>query len=174
MGIYVTALWKAINDRLGGDTTLVGLLANGSANSITNREPLSASDSGTSYPCVSFSYQGSDVGRGDESEGFDVRVHRVTFEVHLYVQRVPPSGSTDPLTLAAKIGGRIHGDWEDQSNRIPSFGLDRWQPSFSGYTGDAATSYAASICELQRVDVIPEDGLVHWVYVFESLLSKKV
>lgn len=175
MGVYIPAIWKAINDRLGSDSTLVALLANGSANSITNREPFSASDSGTSFPCVSFAYMGSEVGNGPDSEGFDTRAHIVTIEVHLYVQRVPPSTSSDPMTIAAKISGRIHGDWEDQSNRVPTYGLDRWQPSFSGYTGDAATSYSSAILELQRIDAIPEeDGLIHWSHVYTAVLSKRV
>lgn len=171
MGLYVPALWKAVGDRLAGDSTLVALLAGGSANSITSYLPQPATDASASYPWVTFRLIDRSVA---ESEPFETRNHIVTFSVLLFVQERPVSSvSTDPLVTLAKIEERVLGDWSEQSTRVPTYGLDRWQPDFSGHTGDAVSTYSPTEILYQGTSDQSESGLLSWELSFQVQINKQ-
>ncbi len=169
MGLFIPAIWKAINDRLSGDSTLVALLANGSANSITCFLPTPANDANAAYPWVVYK-----LDQHFPDDAFQTRVHTLRFEVHLYVQERPPSSvSADPMILLAKIHERVLGDWANQSG-APSYGLDRFVPDPSSYTGDAATDYTPDLIVYSEAGTsdLSESGLLHWAMTFEVHMSK--
>lgn len=172
MGSYVPAIWKAVGDRLAGDSTLVALLAGGSANSITSFIPSPATDASAVYPWVTFKIRNIAVS-GDEP--FETRAHDIAFSVLLLVQERPVSSvSTDPLITIAKIQERIVGDWSEQSTRVPSYGLDRWQPDFTSYTGDAASTYSPVQILYESTDCdAGEPGLHIWDMSFRLTINKQ-
>lgn len=133
--LYIPAIGKAITSRLQNDATLVTLL--GAAIRITNTFPTNAADPpGTTYPFVSFY-----CSDGVVDESFDGRRHVVTTEFRVKVEERPAAGG-DSVLVMAKIVDRIIGDFPAQSGTAgPSYGLDRWIPSFAGYTGDYASVY---------------------------------
>ena len=142
--LYLPALGKAITDRLQGDTTLLGLLAGADATAqklrITNTFPLMAADPpGTTYPHVTHYCAGAEV-----DDPLDGRRHVVGIEVRWKVQE-QKEGATpaNQLRVFHKILERLIGDFPAQLlSAGPSYGLDRWKPSFAGYTGEYASAYS--------------------------------
>lgn len=168
MGLWEPALYYAINARLSGDTGTGGLttlLGNG-ANSIAASFPRPAVDPrGTTLPTVTF----NTVDEENPDEPFDGRYIDHQLEVHVYVEE-QPSGGGESLLVLSKIKERIMGDWPNQTAASgPSYGLDRWQPNFSGQTGDAATSYTANHLEfISGFDATdPGGGVREWIYRFK-------
>lgn len=167
MGLFYPALLKSIKARLQADTTLVGYM--GGADSaarllnITTTFPKPASDPrGTSYPFVSFWPISDSV-----DDTFECRKLDVTFEVHAFTE-VQPTAADATLLKMVKIHERIVGDWASHSDRVPVYGLDRFQPDFTGYTGDAATAYSATHIEYQGFHDLtdPIGDRREWVMTF--------
>lgn len=172
MGLYVPAMWKAVNTRLTGDSTLVALLAGGSANSITCYQPtpVAVDSSSAQYPWVYYK-----LGERRPDDAFATRRHEFEFEVHVMVQERPPSAVTaDPITTLAKIEERIIGDWSEQSTRVPSYGLDRYIPDVSAQTGDAATNYSPEMIVYNGTIDLSEPGILHWSCSFLWSIDKAV
>lgn len=174
MALFIPALLKAINDRLSGDTIAsVGLttyLGNGATSVRTSFPPPGVDPPGTTYPLVTITPVSDSV-----DDAFDGRFHRFTIEVRLFVAEQSTSQSVDTLLTMVKMHERVIGDWPEQSNRTPTYGLDRWTPSFSGYTGDFATAYAATtmVYEGFNDQTEPVGGLREWNLVFSVNLFKQ-
>lgn len=170
--LFVPALLKAIDARFSADTTLLALLAGGTSAAITATFPPPATDpqGSTTYPKLVFRL---DYAKNDDSfpgRRFDCKV-----SIHIFVAERDVSGSDSYLVLW-KIHERVMGDWPEQSNRIPTYGLDRWRPDFSAQTGDAASSYVSENMQVEDTsDVTEEDGgLRRLILSFSVALNRNI
>lgn len=169
MGLWEPALYHAIAARLLGDNTgtgnLCSLLAS-TTGSIKASFPQPAVDPrGSTYPCVTFAC----VDESIPDEPFDGRYMEHLLELRIYVEEQPSDGSESLLTLS-KIKARVLGNWpEKNSSTPPDYGLDRWQPDFTGYTGDSSTSYSANhiVFDSGYDATDPGAGIREWVYRFK-------
>lgn len=121
------ATWQAILARAKQDTGTGGLYAGGAWSIITGMfntlAPLQQA-----FPYVVYSVQSA-----QNVDGLPTAVRELDFSMKVYV-----SESADALSTLAAITHRIVGDWYLQSNRVPSYGYDRWLPVFSDPHGWAA------------------------------------
>lgn len=165
MGLFIPAILKAIDARLSGDSTLVALLGTTTSAAITATFPPPAVDPpGTSYPLVVFKFLSA-----DNEDALRTRRFLMMFEVHLFVAE--KNATTDTLLTMCKIHERVIGNWPESSAEppVPAYGLDRWSPSFSGQTGDAASSYAPEMMEhLSTIEASDQDdrGIRQWIMTF--------
>lgn len=170
MGLYLPALAKSIKDRLRGDSTLVALLP--ASTSIRTTYPPPGSDTTATYPLICI-WPISDT--NEDPQGG--RSSRVSLEVRIYVKERGNTSAEDTLLTMMKIHERVIGDWPDQTYPppAPTYGLDRWKPSFTGYTGDAVTTYEADVLEYGGYTDAsdPDGGLREWVVQFSVYMSKK-
>lgn len=171
--MLVTPMWRAIGNRLAGDSSLVALLGtSGSANIRLGDAPYATDPPGASFPRISFDL----IDANTNDEGFAVRRFEVLYEVVVEVDARPSGGSTDgagPRITLDKIHARILGDWCDRSTRVPVYGLDRWVPDFSGQTGDAATDYASDMMVYQGTERAHEPGVLRYRMRFSASLQKR-
>jgi len=172
MGLYYPALLKSIGTRLQADTTLVGYMGGSDSTArtlnIATTFPKPAADPrGTTYPFVCI-WPVSDV----VDDTFDGRKLDLTFEVHAFTE-VQPTTTDSTLLKLVKIHERIVGDWASHSDRVPVYGLDRFLPDFTGYTGDAATAYSATHIEYKGFQDLtdPIGDRREWVMTFDVSMT---
>lgn len=167
MALFELALWEAIDTRLSADSTLTALLGNGSSSIRFQTVPPATNPSGTTYPMVVFKWKAS-----IPDDALSTRREQIEFDIEIYVEEQPASGADGVLTFF-KIRERIIGDWPEQANRTPTYGLDRWIPDFSAQTGDTATSYAGEM--IVRGDARDEsdfeDGKLKMVIPFKTAMD---
>lgn len=131
---YSVQLGKAIYTRLVGDTDTGGLRPASS--------PLIASNAGirvgvlspeTPMPYIEVMLFSA---RQDDA----MRVRRFEVNVNVSVFTAEASTDYDPHERHAKIIERIAGDWPAQAYGTgPTFGIDRWSPSLTGWTNNILT-----------------------------------
>lgn len=173
MALFTPALLKAINARLSGDTGASGLtplLGNGATSVRTSFPPPAVDPPGTTYPLVTITPVADAV-----DDTFDGRFLKYEIEVRLFVEEQAATQSVDTLLVMLKMHERVVGDWPEQSTRVPSYGLDRWQPDFTGYTGDVATAYTATHMEYAGYSdqTGPLGGIREWCLNFNVSLFKR-
>jgi hypothetical protein len=170
MGLFVPALFTAIDNRLSADTTLLALLGTGTSVNISNgRLPPATDPPGSTLPCVVFKYQ-SDA----PDDAFSTRRYVVTFQIEMYVEDQPALDSANSPLILEKIFERVLGDWPGNgNNRVPVYGLDRWIPDFSGQSGDSSTVYSSEmmIYKGSYNDSDAEDGRLKKVSTYEVALD---
>lgn len=158
---YLPQLEKAVYDRLAADTGTGGLF-NVSSPLVTacyNGEVKAEQ----AYPFLSLN-----VVSAPSQDSMDTRVRLVTMDVHVYCKKSqdPGDSSYDGMDVGGKIIERVVGDWDQQSSRSPTFGLDRWKPTLTSWVADNFRSIE------ERAD--HEDGVYHWVLTFEVYVSRRV
>lgn len=120
---------EKVQTQLTGDATLAALL--GTATAIYDTIP-KAAYSGM-YPFIVRS------DRMDRADAFNAAVINYDFDVQIRLESQTKYGSDTPLARMDLIIRRVLGDWDAQSTRVPTFGLDHWTPgalSTSGYYAD--------------------------------------
>jgi len=166
---WMPALLNAIGTRISADTTLTAML--GAPTNVTASFPVPAVDpEGTSYPLITFAPVGS-----INDDTFEGRLELHTIEVHIFHQTMSLVDSM-PLAKMIQIRDRLLGDWVCQTTRIPTFGLDRWTPTFPAVTGIAQTDYVADIMVFKSwVDAtgFDDSGVREFVLTFEVRLEKR-
>lgn len=172
MSLYLPALLQAIQTRLTGDATLLALLGTGTGTAITTTFGFPAVDPmGTTYPRIIITPMSE-----TPDDPFKSRRSLIGIDVMIYALETPPSGATQTSLLTMlKIHERVMGDFPDQSTGVPSYGLDWWTASFSGQTGDAATTYAAETMVFTGFtnETDPEGGLRCFRISFSVGLNKR-
>lgn len=158
MASYLPILYQAIGDRLTGDTGTGGLFNSGTP--LVTQLRNTVIDQGQAFPYLVMRCQGGDV-----EDGFSVRTHKVSVTIDAYIEEQPASGY-DPFDRGSKILDRVEGDWDLQSTRVPSFGLDRFTPTL-------ANNWYAGPFQMLRVREAHEPGVLHWIMDFEILVSKQ-
>lgn len=176
MALFLPALLKSINDRLSADTGAGGLttfLGNGATSVRTSFPPPGVDPPGTTYPLVIITPVSDDI-----DDTFPGRFAMYNIEVRIFVAEQSVTQSVDTLLTMMKIHERIIGDWPEQTDRNPTYGIDGWQPNFTGgtYTGDFASSYVATTMDYQGYDdqTEPVGGIREWVLRFAVGLSRKL
>lgn len=173
MALFLPALLKSINDRLSGDTGTGGLttlLGNGATSVRTSFPPPGVDPPGTTYPLVTITPVSDEV-----DDGFLGRFGMYTIEVRLFVAEQSTTQSVDTLLLMMKLHERVIGDWPEQTDRNPTYGLDGWLPSFTGYTGDFVSAYTATTMDYTGYtdQTEPIGGIREWCLNFRVGLFKK-
>lgn len=158
MSSYLPKLYQAIGDRLTGDTGTGGLFNVTSPLVTQFRNTVIASSQ-------AFPYLVMNVTTAMNSDGFNLRSHMVTFSIHVYVEEQPNAGG-DSFSTGASIIDRVEGDWDLQSTRIPSFGLDRWVPTLT------SSSWTCSQCVLLNSSEAHDPGVLHWILDFRVYVNK--
>ncbi len=160
-------LWRAVYDRLTGDTGTGGLFATG-ANLVravyNTRAPMNAEGT-TAFPYIVYS-----VFESDPSESaFRTRVWRRRIRFDVLVES-EANNTIDPLARGADILRRVEGNWEDQvAGTAPTFGIDRWKPDISagGWTADIFDAVDSG------EDHSFQDGYYAWFITFDIRCSKE-
>lgn len=158
MSSYLPKLWGDINDRLYGDTAAGGLFASGSelvSGAWNTRAPASSALPYIIYALVS----------DRPTDSFDTAISEVIVQVSVF-HDAEPAGGGNPLEACATINARIVGDWMDQSNSLPTFGLARFQPTL------AASGWSASLMHYDGCTERHEDGVYNYVHVFRVFVSR--
>lgn len=148
----------AVQTKLTGDATLVALL--GTSPAIYEALPKTAY--GGQYPFIAKDF------RFSRADSFTGAVYAVDFDVQVRLESDGTYSTDSPLTRMDLILRRVLGDWDAQSTRVPTFGLDHWTPgalSTSGYYADTVMVTGGPL-NVQHDEVIGE------VVSFRSLVSK--
>lgn len=154
-------LWKAVYDRAQADTGSGGLFESSGTNLLTGfyntRLP---TDQG--FPAVVY-----EISSAFADDGFAKAIRDIDIRFHIFTKEEPTDGGTDGWTLLANISARIGGDWTSQSDRVPTYGFDRFEPTLTG-------GFTADIMAL--VDSIenhePENGILHQIDTYSLLISR--
>lgn len=120
---YSGLLRSAIHDRLLADTGTGGLFESGSE--LVDSVYFEDAGENPSMPFLVLGFE------EDASAIDDARLVRMSLDVHIFTERA--SASYVGLVRAEKIGWRVMGNWRDNANRIPDYGLERWQPTIAGF-----------------------------------------
>jgi hypothetical protein len=151
--VDITPIEKAIGARLAADTGSGGL-RNGDSPLVTGIYN-TAAVSTQQLPAIVYTVTSVDF---DDSFG-DAR-REVFFDVHIMVPLV-----SDTIADTMKRGGdilqRVEGDWFEQSDRTPTYGLERHKLSLG-----VGTSWVAEMIEAQDLSAQHEDNVLHWVVTY--------
>lgn len=121
MAWHFTEFYKAMYDRLTGDTTLTGLLGGSRIYSVR------APDAVQTYVVTQVQTSGTQ----DEAFRTMVRDYRIAITI---INPAEATGNTDPLELQGQIAERIEGNWYEKAFGVaPDYGLARWTPTLSSW-----------------------------------------
>lgn len=115
-----------------------------------------------SFPYIVYQIQSSDPGYS----GFGTRAWTRRLSLNVFVEK-EPDGGYDPLQRLADIFRRLEGDWEAQGTHLPSFGFDRFVPTYSG------AGWEADCFDPIDSRILDEEALYHGVIEFEITNSKR-
>lgn len=148
----------AVQTKLTGDATLVALL--GTTPAIYEALPKTAYSG--QYPFIAKEFRFNPV------YIFNVAGYSVDFDVQIRLESDGTYGSDSPLKRMDLILRQVLGDWDAQSTRVPTFGLDHWTP------GSLATSgyYADTVMVTGGPLNVQHDEVIGEVVSFRSLISK--
>jgi hypothetical protein len=173
--LWNVAMVQAMQTRLSGDTTptdgLTVLLGTNAAGNIRTTYAQPATDpEGTTYPLVQMWPMSDQV-----DDSFNGRRLECLFNVRASVAKTSGTSGYDPVLMLMRIHERIVGDWPDQSSRVPSYGLDRWQADLTVGTGFGATTYAAEMMVYMGYNGVfdDEDSIMRWDMTFKVGLNKQ-
>lgn len=155
MSAYEQEFFKAVVDRLNADTTLTGLLNDSIA--------WEAGTIGSLLPAITLNQTGT------SSVNFlDGMNDEVTFDVHIWAESagVGTDGG-DPASTCATIMNRIRGDWMDQSNKVPTYGLAMHPLVLTGSScsNSVITNTTGWMADHQGTDL-------HWYMSFKLFIQK--
>lgn len=163
MSTWWYELKKAVQTRLTGDSTLVGLLANSSSIYQDMGKPEAAS----MYPYLFLSFAPG----ATPNDGFRLNMSEVRFDVQSRVgtKQKYQSGVNDPDVQSDLILARVLGDWDAQTvGTGPTYGLDRWSPGSLGSTG-----YTGTDCYRENGPiVVQDDNVLGLVVTFKVIVQK--
>ena len=154
MSYYIPKIWADIIARLKSDTSLTALVPS----IFYDRQPNNAT-----LPLINVNL--ASITPGDSFTDFR---DLVQFDVHLWMEREGFAlDGGDPFNTAATTLERILGDWVEQTGRVPTYGIEHWQPTLTG-TGYNSTWVTRSSGPMEEHN---EDTL-HWIFSFQTYISK--
>lgn len=126
---YLPLLMQSIRTRLTGDTGTGGLFASGSP--LLSGVFLTRAPEKQAFPFAVITLVDATA-----DDAFRTKTDTVVFQVSVYVDL----NSTSPLQRMSDILERIDGNWETVAyGTQPTYGLDRWRPTVTGWSPDIVT-----------------------------------
>lgn len=149
MSFYAPYVQKAIRDRLVGDSGSGGLTTYLTSPYVF----LDYAPVGTQPPYIVLEWTAA-----TPNEGYTLRRHNIFIDLHIFIP-AEPSDASAPQAVEANILNRVHGNWdEDITNRVPTYGLDRWLMTLGG---GAWTATEMSILNTNKVPQ-GDEGFIQW------------